>query len=135
VSARLQALLDEGAAAGVFPRAQAVVLLGGERVFEGVTGGATPRTVFDLASLTKVMGTTAAFLALWGEGKVEPETPVARYLPESAAGRAGITAGDLLYHRAGLPAFVPFFAAALRAWPRLHDADCPAATRCTASAP
>src|SRR5262249_26095009 len=59
-AARLQALLDEGVAAGVFPCAAAVVLRGGRRVFEGAVGGATLRTVFDLASLTKILGTTAA---------------------------------------------------------------------------
>src|SRR5206468_6270821 len=102
---RLQALLDEGVASGVFPCAWAVVRRDGEVVFEGGAGGATARTVFDLASLTKAMCTTTAFLALWAEGKVEPETPVTRYFPHSGTGRAGGTVADLLYHRSGLPAF------------------------------
>jgi CubicO group peptidase (beta-lactamase class C family) len=127
--ARLQALLDDGVAAGVFPCAAAVVLHRGRRLFEGAAGGATHRTVFDLASLTKVMATTAAFLALWREGAVGPETPVGRVLPGSAAGRAGATVGDLLAHRAGLPPFLPLFASILRARPALFEPDCPAAIR------
>src|SRR5262249_33430726 len=109
-AARLQALLDEGGAAGVFPRAAAVALPGGRRAFAGAVGGATLRTVFDLASLTKILGTTAAFLALWRDRAIRPETPVGHVLPEAAAARAGATVADLLAHRAGLPAFLPLFA-------------------------
>ena len=134
VGARGQALLDEGVAAGVFPSAAAVVLRDGRPVFEGSAGGATLRTVFDLASLTKIMATTAVFLALWRDGAVEPETPVGRLLPDTAAGRAGVTVADLLAHRAGLPAFVPLFAPILRATPELLDLDCPVRVRAAARA-
>lgn len=132
MSDRLQSLLDEGVASGVFPCARAEVWRHGERVFEGGGGGATAETVFDLASLTKVMCTTAAFLSLWGRGKVEPETPVSRHLPDAAVGPTGVTVGDLLYHRSGLPAFEPFFATVMREWPRLLDRDCPPELRTAA---
>jgi CubicO group peptidase (beta-lactamase class C family) len=133
-AARLQALLDEGVAAGVFPCAAAVVLHGGRRVFEGAAGGATPRTVFDLASLTKILATTPAWLVLWRDGALRPETPVAQILPESAAGRAGITVADLLTHRAGLPAFLPLFASVLRETPALLEPGCPPEIRAAARA-
>jgi CubicO group peptidase (beta-lactamase class C family) len=132
VSQGLQELLDEGVASGVFPCARAVVLARGARVFDGGAGGATAATVFDLASLTKVMGTAAVFLALWHHGKLEPETPVARFAPTAALGRAGVTLADLLTHRAGLPAFAPLFEPVLRGSPRLFDADCPAGPRALA---
>jgi CubicO group peptidase (beta-lactamase class C family) len=131
---RLQALLEEGAVTGVFPSARAVVLLDGARVFEGGAGPAGAGTVFDLASLTKVMSTTALFLALWREGRIEPATPVARIFPASVAARAGVTVADLLCHRAGLPAFRPFFAPVLAAEPRLLAPDCPAEVRAAARA-
>lgn len=108
--------------------------LRGEVVFDGGAGGATADTVFDLASLTKVMCTTGVFLSLWAESRIQPETPVASVFPDSAAGRAGLTVADLLYHRAGLPPFVPYFAGALRARPRLFDRDCAAAVRAAARA-
>jgi CubicO group peptidase (beta-lactamase class C family) len=133
-AARLQALLDEGVAAGAFPCATAVVLHRGRRAFEGTAGGATTRTVFDLASLTKVLATTAAFLALWRDGAVGPETPVGRVLPESVAGRAAVTVADLLAHRAGLPAFLPLFAPVLRGTRALFEPDCPLAVRIAARA-
>ena len=132
MSTGLQTLLDEGVASGVFPCAWAVVRWDGEVVFEGGAGGATARTVFDLASLTKAMCTTTALLALWAEGKVEPETPVTRYFPDSGTGRAGGTVADLLYHRSGLPAFAPFFAPVMREYPRLFEAECPAEIRAAA---
>ncbi len=129
MTGRLQALLDEGVAGGVFPCAAAVVLHRGGLLFEGAAGGATPRTAFDLASLTKVVATTAAFLTLWRDGALTPETPVERILPESAVGHAGATAGDLLAHRAGLPPFLPLFAPILRASPGLLEPDCAASVR------
>lgn len=132
MTARLRALLEDGVGSGVFPSARAVVWLDGTRVFEGGGGGATARTIFDLASLTKVMGATPVFLSLWAEGKVEPETPVSCHFPESAVGKAGATVGDLLYHRAGLPAFLPFFAAVMRESPRLFDPECPQDVRAAA---
>jgi len=129
VTARLQALLDEGVAAGVFPCARAVVLREGTPLFEGGAGGATARTRFDLASLTKVLCTTPAALAVWAEGALDPETAVARVFPDAACAAAGVTVADLLCHRAGLPAFVPFFAGVMREAPRLFAPDCPADVR------
>jgi CubicO group peptidase (beta-lactamase class C family) len=133
-AARLQALLDEGVSTGVFPCAAAVVVQDGRRVFAGSAGGAALRTIFDLASLTKIMATTAVFLALWRDRAVEPETPVGRFVPDTPAGRAGVTVADLLAHRAGLPAFVPLFAPILRAMPELLDPGCPARARASARA-
>jgi len=125
----LQGLLEEGVRLGVFPSAQAVVLQNGKSVFEGVSGAAHPGSVFDLASLTKVLCTTPLFLSLWGEGRLGPDTPLSRFFPDSPAGQAGVTLADLLYHRSGLPAFVPYFARAMPAVPELFAADCPALVR------
>ena len=125
----LQKVLDDACSLGVFPSAQAVVLHRGVQVFGGVAGNVSGDTRFDLASLTKVISTTSLFLRLWTEGKVGPETLVSRYFPGTPVGDAGVTVADLLYHRSGLPPFVPFFAQALTAHPELLDADCPSALR------
>jgi CubicO group peptidase (beta-lactamase class C family) len=124
-----RALLAEGVESRIFPCARAVVRWRGQVVFDEGAGGATADTLFDVASLTKVIGTTASFLALWSEGWVDPVTPVMRYFPGSAVGQGGVTLGDLLYHRAGVPAFVPFFAEVMREAPRLLDPGCPPALR------
>lgn len=125
----LQRLLDEGVREGVFPSAQAVVLHEGRIAFEGAAGEADLRTVYDLASLTKVVCTTPLFLALWGEGRLGPETPLSRFFPDSPASKAGVTLGDLLYHRSGLPAWEVYFARAMPAVPELFDPTCPAWVR------
>ncbi len=127
--ANLQTVLEESVTFGIFPAAQAVVMHRGVQVFGGVAGNVTGDTRFDLASVTKVLCTTALFLRFWTEGKVGPETPVARYFPGSPVGDAGATVADLLYHRSGLPPFVPFFAQALTAHPELLDPGCASATR------
>jgi uncharacterized protein YbbC (DUF1343 family)/CubicO group peptidase (beta-lactamase class C family) len=61
-------------------------------------------TVFDLASLTKVIATTTAVMQLVEQGKVRVNDPVAKYLPEFAQnGKDDITVRQLLIHFSGLP--------------------------------
>lgn len=127
--AELQEVLEEAVRLGLFPAAQAVVLHRGAQVFGGVAGGCDGETRFNLASLTKVLASTALFLRFWTEGRVGPDTPVSRFFPGSPVGEAGATVADLLYHRSGLPPFVPFFAQALTSTPALLEPSCPAATR------
>jgi uncharacterized protein YbbC (DUF1343 family)/CubicO group peptidase (beta-lactamase class C family) len=60
-------------------------------------------TIFDMASLTKVIATTTCVMQLIGEGKVKPNDDVARYLPEFAQnGKEDITVRQLLTHYSGL---------------------------------
>ncbi|MGH7360533.1 MAG: serine hydrolase domain-containing protein, partial [Candidatus Methylomirabilales bacterium] len=65
-------------------------------------------TIFDVASLTKVVVTAPLLLQLVEEGRVRLEDPLARHLPEfrgQAAGRA--TLRQLLVHTSGLPSGLP----------------------------
>jgi len=63
----------------------------------------TPDTVFDLASLTKVVATTSSLMLLLEQGKVRLNDPVARYIPEFAPhGKDQITVRHLLTHTSGL---------------------------------
>jgi uncharacterized protein YbbC (DUF1343 family)/CubicO group peptidase (beta-lactamase class C family) len=68
----------------------------------------TPDTVFDIASLTKPLGTTLAVMSLVERGEVKLDAPLGRYLKEYR-GRAlqGVTIRRLLTHSAGLPAIPP----------------------------
>ena len=93
-------------------------------MFQGVSGNALPETLFDLASLTKVICTTAAFMALWNEQKLSLESDLSSFFPKTAVARGQISLADLLYHRSGLPAFVPFFAPVMGAFPALFSARC-----------
>src|SRR5579864_6535606 len=60
-------------------------------------------TIFDLASLTKVIATTTAVMQLMEQGKVRMNDPVAKYLPEFAQnGKEDITIRQLMTHYSGL---------------------------------
>jgi len=75
----------------------------GERALEPKREPMTLDTVFDLASLTKVIATTTAVMQLFEQGKIRMNDPVARYLPEFAQnGKEDITLRQLLTHFSGL---------------------------------
>jgi serine-type D-Ala-D-Ala carboxypeptidase len=66
------------------------------------------RTLYDLASLTKVIATTAAVMVLYDDRKIALDAPVQRYLPAfTGRGKARVTVRELLEHRSGLPAGRP----------------------------
>ena len=75
----------------------------GARALEPRREGMTLDTVFDLASLTKVIVTTTAVMQLVERGEVRLNDPVAKYLPEFAEnGKEDITVRQLLTHYSGL---------------------------------
>ncbi|MGS2614885.1 serine hydrolase [Micromonospora sp. LZ34] len=68
-----------------------------------------PDTIFDLASVSKLF-TTIVVMQQVERGQVELDAPVARYVPEFAAGgKATVTVRMLLTHTSGLPAFTPLW--------------------------
>jgi CubicO group peptidase (beta-lactamase class C family) len=67
-------------------------------------------TVFDLASVTKVMATTFAVMLLADRGALDVDAPVYRYLPDfRGGGKDDVTVRHLLTHRAGLVPWVPTY--------------------------
>ena len=100
-----------GAALVVGRRGQIVRLRGYGRLdYAPASEPVTDATLYDLASLTKVIGTTTAVMLLVDEGSVDLDAPVGDYLPEWAEGwKAAVTVRQLLLHRAGLPPFRPFW--------------------------
>lgn len=71
--------------------------------------------IFDLASLTKVVGTTTAVMRLVDAGRLDLDDPVGAWLPEfvdavpeQRARREQVRIRHLLAHASGLPAYVPF---------------------------
>jgi CubicO group peptidase (beta-lactamase class C family) len=64
------------------------------------------RTMFDLASLTKVIATTPAVMKLLDEGKISLTDPISRWFPEfKGSERENITVLNLLTHTSGLADF------------------------------
>jgi CubicO group peptidase (beta-lactamase class C family) len=114
-SATAVELIDRAVAAGVVPGAVlAAGCRGPEPLLRHVAGDAqrdaaarrpmTADTVFDLASLTKVVATLPALLHLAGRGGVGLDHPVRRYLPAFAGtGKDEVTVRHLLLHTSGLP--------------------------------
>jgi uncharacterized protein YbbC (DUF1343 family)/CubicO group peptidase (beta-lactamase class C family) len=75
----------------------------GNRALEPRREEMTLETVFDCASLTKVLATTTAIMQLWEQGKFRMNDPVAKYLPEFGQnGKQDITIRQLLVHYSGL---------------------------------
>ncbi len=74
----------------------------GHRALEPQTESMTVDTIFDLASLTKVVATATSVMILVERGQVRLGDPVARYIPEFAEmGKRNITVEQLMTHRSG----------------------------------
>lgn len=71
---------------------------------------ATEATIFDLASLTKVLATTLCAMQAVDRGVLAVTDPIRTYLPEwTGADRAEVSIEDLLSHASGLPAWFPLY--------------------------
>ena len=69
----------------------------------------TRDTIFDAASVTKVLATTPAVMKLWERGKINLDEPVHSYIPEfTGDGKEKITVRQLLTHTSGLTEDVPY---------------------------
>ncbi len=76
----------------------------GERALEPRREPMSVDTIFDVASLTKVVATSIAVTQLVQRGQVRGNEPVAKYIPEFAEnGKEEITVRELLTHHSGLP--------------------------------
>ncbi len=116
----LEALLQRGVDDGVYPLARLEVFHRGKHALS--LGNAEAATVFDLASVTKVMSTTALVL----DTRVPIETAVLPLSPTLSPARGeGVSLEDLLFHRSGLPAFLSYFEREMLAHPDLFDGPQP----------
>lgn len=108
-------VVREGIRAGGFPGAAVIVGRRGAAVWrkgfgtQGWKAGSpfvtTDRTIYDLASLTKVIATTTAAMILYDEGRLQLDAKVANYLPGfEGRWKDEVTVRHLLTHRGGLPA-------------------------------
>ena len=104
-------LLDSAMAAGAAPGGVVGVSVGGLRYFHGAgrlgiddSTLPDPTTIYDLASLTKVIGLTTGMMLAVSEGRIELDAPVQRYLPQFTGRlKEQVTIRHLLTHSSGLP--------------------------------
>ncbi|HEV8236869.1 MAG TPA: serine hydrolase, partial [Gemmatimonadaceae bacterium] len=113
--AKIDHVVMRGIQAGGYPGAAVVVGRKGAAVWQRGFGRldwtdessvvSPTESIYDLASLTKVVGTTTALMILFDEGKVHLDDPVSKYIPEFSGGEKDlVTLRLLLEHRSGLPA-------------------------------
>lgn len=127
-------ILAQAIEARAFPACSLAVALCGELVAQKTLGRftydpssaeVTTATIFDLASLTKVAGTTAMAMVLYERGMLDLEAPLVAIVPEFTLGdprRAQVTLRMLLAHSSGLPAYEKLFLRAKTREQLLHAA-------------
>jgi CubicO group peptidase (beta-lactamase class C family) len=112
--ASIDRIVMRGINAGGYPGASVVIGRNGYAVYQrgfGKLGWTTnsprvtaDRSIYDLASLTKVVGTTTAAMVLYDQGRLDLNAPVSTYLPAFSGGwKDSVTVRQLLTHRSGLP--------------------------------
>lgn len=79
----------------------------GNRAVFPRTEAMTADTIFDLASLTKVVATTPSLMKLFEEGRFRLNDKITDYIPEFQGGKSGITIRNLFTHFSGLRPDVP----------------------------
>ena len=110
----LRAILTRAQRDSAFPGAYAVVgthagILASDSVGHldwGPSAVPDEHSLWDLASLTKVVGMTTAMMQLYEQGKVDLDAPLQRYIPEwQGPHKELVTVRQLITHTSGLPAF------------------------------
>ncbi|MFH1135630.1 MAG: serine hydrolase [Pseudomonadota bacterium] len=116
---RLQKALEQGVDQGVFPGGVLLVARGGGDPALVTAGtldrgpgspGASAATVYDLASLTKILSTTILTMVFLDRGLLDLDDPLSRLWPGRVPeDKQGITLRRLLAHDSGFPAWRPFY--------------------------
>lgn len=110
---RIEYVVNQGIKYGAYPGASVVVGKNGVIIFEKGYGHTTYtdsntvipiHTMYDLASLTKVVSATTAIMYLYDRGLIKLDDKVSQYLPEFEGGaKNNVTIQHLLTHTSGLP--------------------------------
>ena len=117
-------VLTEAIAARAFPGCAFGVFADGNVVLQDALGRSTydsdafevaPNTIYDIASITKVVATTASAMLLAQRGVLDLDTPLGELLPGFVVGRPSeqrareVTVRHLLAHNSGLPGYAELF--------------------------
>jgi beta-glucosidase-like glycosyl hydrolase/CubicO group peptidase (beta-lactamase class C family) len=117
---RIDTIVREGLAAEAYPGCQVLVARNGMVIWDKAYGSPTYTVdrpvstddIYDLASISKVAGTTLALMKLVDEGKVDVERTLGDYLPELIGKypyHASLKLSEILAHQAGLRPYSPFY--------------------------
>jgi CubicO group peptidase (beta-lactamase class C family) len=118
--AAVDAAVRQGITKGIYPgavvvigRADTILYSKGYGRFTWSRGSSVPdpaTSLWDLASVSKVVGTTTAAAVLVDEGRLNLDAPVSTYVPEFVGGgKDQVTVRMLLDHTSGLPPYAPLY--------------------------
>jgi len=119
-------------AKGAFPGCQVFAAKDGQVIFNKSFGHfnydkkkpVTDTTLYDIASVTKILSTTLAIMKLYEEGKLNLNAPISTYLPFTVGtDKANITVKSLLLHQAGFKGWIPFHKATMDSLTGLPSKD------------
>lgn len=114
----IDSIANDGIAKHAFPGCVVLVARDGKIVFEKSFGHLTydsskpvyRETIYDMASVTKVMATTLSVMKLYDEGKLDLQKTLGDYLPwTKGTNKENLKLWDVLLHQAGLKEFIPFY--------------------------
>ncbi|EOZ92289.1 Beta-hexosaminidase [Indibacter alkaliphilus LW1] len=134
--AEIDLIMEKSIAKKAFPGGVVLVAKNGQVVFEKAYGyhdfknsqKVTTETIYDLASITKVLATTQAVMFLASRNLIDMDRPISQYLPElKSTNKGNLILKDILAHEAGLVAFIPHYAKTVEAgqWKREYYRDKP----------
>jgi CubicO group peptidase (beta-lactamase class C family) len=116
---KIDSLIYDGINKHAFPAAVLLINKDGKIIFNSGYGRltyndtsaeVTPKTIFDIASLTKVIAATTAAMICYDRKLFSLDDTVIKYIPSfSVHGKENITIKNLLLHNSGLPAFKRFY--------------------------
>jgi len=113
LTTRIDSLIKVGLNTGAFPGAQIVVAKNGNIIIDRSYGytdmtkktRVTDATIYDLASVSKALGTLPGIMKAYDLGLLDIDAPAAQYIPQLDENDKGdITVRELLLHESGLPA-------------------------------
>lgn len=116
--AQIGTLIQQAIDSGATPGAVVLIAKDGKVIFHEAFGHYTYSAtdamerdaIFDLASVTKIAATTISVMRLQGEHQLDVDHPLSQYFPELAASnKKDLLLREIMAHRAGLQAWIPFF--------------------------
>jgi CubicO group peptidase (beta-lactamase class C family) len=116
---RIDSIVTASIAKGAFPGCQIVVAYKGKIIYRKAFGRPTFESekmvensdVYDIASVSKIAGSTVGIMKLESEGKFSLNNKLGDYLPELTKNTSfhSILIKDMMAHQAGLTAWIPFY--------------------------
>lgn len=114
---QIDSIIEDGLLQKAYPGCQVLLAVGGDVVYNKCFGKesydslapeVTPESIYDLASLTKILATTPAYMRLYENGNYQLDQPIGDIITQlHGTDKKNITFRQLLSHQSGLKAYLP----------------------------